>query len=468
MKALSEAFKKAVHQKLRADLLSFDAQDLETFGRDWTRTYPPKPSAIAFPRSGSEVAQLLALCSEHHVAVVPSGGRTGLAAGAVAAHGELVVSLTKMNALGEIDPLSQTVRVGAGAVTEQVHRHCEPSGLTWPVDFASKGSSSVGGNLSTNAGGVKVIRYGLTRQWVLGIQVATMKGELLEINGSLEKNNTGLDLKHLFIGTEGTLGIITEATLKLTRLPGEREVLFLGLSEMAQVFKLFLEARRSPFTIAAFETLSLECLRAVKGVRGLRSPFEKEHAHYVLIEIERPADESKKNQLEEWIVGLFESGLAQDGTIAQSPREAKELWELREGISECLSAMGKAHKNDISIPINQLEKFLLAFERDFNVRYPGLKTYIFGHIGDGNLHINTLPPQEMAALEFTRLCKESDEALFTLVHQFAGSISAEHGIGLLKKDALHFTKSSQEMDYLRQIKKVFDPQGLLNPGKIFD
>ena len=198
-----------------ADFLSREPAVLESHGKDWTKLYPPKPSAVVFPRTTDEVSRLLRLCSQHRVAVVPSGGRTGLSGGAVAANGELVLSLDRMNRMEAVDPLSQTVRVQAGAITEAVHQHCAAHGLTWPVDFASKGSSQVGGNIATNAGGVKVIHYGMTRNWVLGLQVVLMDGRVLELNGSLEKNNTGMDLRHLFIGTEGTLGVITEATLRI-------------------------------------------------------------------------------------------------------------------------------------------------------------------------------------------------------------------------------------------------------------
>src|SRR6185437_8011155 len=215
--------------------------DLATFGRDWTKVIDPAPAAIALPRSTSEVSRLLRLTAAHGIPVVPSGGRTGLAAGAVAARGELVVSLSRMRRMDPVDVLGATVRVEAGAVTEEVHRHTAPHGLTWPVDFASKGSSQVGGNIATNAGGVKVIRYGLTRQWVLGLQVVLASGEVLELNGALEKNNTGADLLQLFIGSEGTLGLVTEATLKLTRVPGHLDVLLFAVSDLAAVLRLFRE-----------------------------------------------------------------------------------------------------------------------------------------------------------------------------------------------------------------------------------
>jgi FAD/FMN-containing dehydrogenase len=214
---LPKAFTSAVNTQFPKDFLSDDSDDCRSYGSDWTRVYDAKPTAIAFPRSTDEVSRLLALCHEHDVKVVPSGGRTGLAGGAVATRGELVVSLERMRRLEPVDVAGATLRVEAGAITEAVHQHTEPFGLTWPIDFASKGSSQVGGNIATNAGGVRVIRYGTARQWVLGLVVVLANGEILDMNRALEKNNTGMDLKQLFIGTEGTLGIITEATLKLTR-----------------------------------------------------------------------------------------------------------------------------------------------------------------------------------------------------------------------------------------------------------
>jgi len=252
------------------DLLTDDPAELATYGRDWTRVVPPAPSAIAFPRTTAEVSRLLALASEHKVPVVPSGGRTGLSGGAVAPSGELVISLARMRRMDPVDELGATVRVEAGAVTEEVHRHVAERGFLWPVDFASKGSSQVGGNIATNAGGVRVIRYGLTRNWVLGLEVVLASGAVLQLNGALEKNNTGLDLRQLFIGSEGTLGIITAATLKLTRLPPPSEVALLAAADLASVLRIFRAARRAPLTVAAFEMFTDRCLARLLRHRKLR------------------------------------------------------------------------------------------------------------------------------------------------------------------------------------------------------
>jgi FAD/FMN-containing dehydrogenase len=455
------------------DFLSEDPSDLAEYGRDWTRVVAPAPSAIAFPRSTDQVSRLLAACNAERVAVVPSGGRTGLAGGAVAANGEVVLSLAKMRRMDDVDRLGGTVRVQAGAITEAVHAHCAPYGLTWPVDFASKGSSTVGGNIATNAGGVKVIRYGLTRQWVLGLEVVLANGEVLNAPGALEKNNTGLDLRQLFIGSEGTLGVITEATLKLTRLPGTTTVMLFGVPDVAGVLRLFREARQGPFTISAYEFFSQKCLDRVVTHRKLRPPFADPSSYYVLLEVEgegaTEADAARlAEKLEPWIEHVFNDQVAENGTLAQHSGEARDLWSLREGISESLSATGLPHKNDVSLPIAGLDAFSSDLEALFAQRYPGWEICLFGHVGDGNLHINVMKPEAMDRAEFFSKTKEADRDLFAIVQRHDGSISAEHGIGILKKPFLSFTRSDAEMNVMRAVKRALDPNGILNPGKILD
>jgi glycolate oxidase subunit GlcD len=461
---LPESVRAALLRDFPADFVSEDDGDRAEYGRDWTKVYAPNPAAIAFPRTTDEVARLMKLCSAHGVAVVPSGGRTGLAGGAVAANGELVVSLARMRRMDAVDELGMTVRVQAGAVTAAVHEHAAAHGLTWPVDFASKGSSQVGGNIATNAGGVRVIRYGLTRQWVLGLEVVLASGEVLELNGALEKNNTGFDLRQLFIGSEGTLGIITEATLKLTRLPVRTDVLLFAVADLAAVLAMFRAARRAPFTLAAFEFFTDRCMaRLIKHRPNVRVPLSQESSHYVLVEAENADAEA----LADWMNRIGEQGLWLDGTLAQSAQQAAELWTLREGISESLSATGLPHKNDVSLPIANLEAFCAELDAVFTRDYAGWEICLFGHIGDGNLHVNVMKPDEMPKEEFFRHTHGADASMFELVKKHHGSVSAEHGIGLLKKDALAYSRSPAELELLRSIKRALDPKNILNPGKIF-
>ena len=462
METPPQAFLDALARDFRPDFASADPSDCQEFGRDWTRVFEPSPSLVVFPTTTAEVSQFLALAHAHGVAVVPSGGRTGLSAGAVAAQGEVVLTLSRMRRMDPVDVSGATVRVQAGAITEVVHEHAGEQGLTWPVDFASKGSSQVGGNIATNAGGVKVIRYGLTRQWVLGLQVVLADGRVLELGGALEKNNTGIDLRQLFIGSEGILGVITEATLKLTRKPGKLDVLLFAVNDLAAVLRLFREVRKAPLVPMAYEFFTDVCLKRLLSHRALRPPFREPSSHYVLLEVERGEG------LEDWIATLFERELVNDGVLAQSPAEAAGLWSLREGISESLSATGLPHKNDIALPIAALEAFAAEFATVFASSYPGWEIAVFGHVGDGNLHVNIMKPEAMAKAEFLARTKAADRDLFDLVARHGGSISAEHGIGLLKKAALPFTRTADEIELMRGMKRLLDPKGILNPGKVFD
>ena len=439
-----------------------DREELATYGRDWTKVVAPKPSMIVFPRSTEQVQRVVQLCTEAGIPIVPSGGRTGLAAGAVASNGEVVLSLSRMRAMGPVDPRALTLHVEAGAVTEAVHQHCEPHGLTWPVDFASKGSSTVGGNIATNAGGVKVIRYGLTRQWVLGLVVVTAGGEILRLNGALEKNNTGADLRQLFIGSEGTLGIVTEATLKLSRVPGHLDVMLFSVADLAGVLALFDAARSGPFVLSAFEMFTDRCFARLARHRKVVMPIASA-THYVLVEVEGGRD-----AIEGWLASLLDRSLVLDGTLAENAQQARSLWELREGISESLSATGLPHKNDIALPIAELPAFCAALDALFAKEWPGFEVCVFGHIGDGNLHVNVMKPDAMPVPEFLEHAKAGDRAMFELVRAHRGSISAEHGIGLLKKPYLSYTRAPAEMALLRALKTALDPKNLLNPGKIFD
>ena len=444
--------------------LTTDESDLATYGRDWTRAYAPAPLAVVRPRSTDEVARVVRICRAHKQPMVPSGGRTGLAGGAVAARGELVVSLDRMNRIDPIDVTGLTLRVDAGAVTEQVHQHCAAHGLTWPVDLASKGSSQVGGNLATNAGGVKVIRYGHARHWVLGLVVVTAAGEVLELGGALEKDNTGVDLRQLFIGSEGTLGFITEATLKLARLPARLEVALFALDGIDAGLRLFESARRERFELSAYELFTEPCMVRFRAHRGFGPPFARPAAAYVLLEAEAP----DRAGFETWAHDALAAPGIEDGVVAQTPAQGRELWRLREGISEALGATGLPHKNDVALPVRALGAFCRELEAVFAASYPGWEICLFGHVGDGNLHINVMKPDALTREEFFRLTGAADHAVFQLVQRHRGSISAEHGIGLVKKDYLAYSRAPAEIALMRQLKALLDPDNLLNPGKILD
>jgi FAD/FMN-containing dehydrogenase len=447
--------------RLDASLVSTDAGDLTAYGCDWTRVFPVRPSAVVRPRSTEEVSAVLRLCHEAQVPVVPSGGRTGLAGGAVASHGEIVLSLERLRALGPVDTLGQTVTVGAGAVTAAVHEHAAAQGLLYPIELASKGSCQIGGNIGTNAGGVRVIRYGHTRNWVLGLTVVLADGTVLDLNRCLEKNNTGADLRQLFIGSEGTLGVVTEATLKLCRPPRSAHVLLAAVGDIAAVLRFFKESRQGPFTLSAFECFSHACLERVMAHKQVGAPLGLERPFYVLMEVE-----GELERLEDWLGSMLTQGLVADGTLSQDGTQARRLWTYRESISESL-ASAFPHKNDLALPVHALAAFYTDFERLLAERYPGWTVCIFGHIGDGNLHLNALKPAAWSIEDFVTHTRRADDDVFALVQRHGGSISAEHGIGLLKKPYLHYSRNPAEIVALRALKHALDPLEILNPGKIF-
>ncbi|MGM0632816.1 MAG: FAD-binding oxidoreductase [Pseudomonadota bacterium] len=455
----------ALNGLVGADRVLTDAESLQTYGRDWTRFVDPAPSAIVLPGTVEEVQALVCWAADQGVALVPSGGRTGLSGGAVAANAEVVVAFDRMNRILDFDPVDRQVICQPGLVTEQLQQFAEDQGLFYPVDFASSGSSQIGGNIATNAGGIKVIRYGLTRDWVMGLKVVTGSGELLDLNRGLIKNATGYDLRHLFIGSEGTLGLIVEATMALTRPPQDPTVMVLASDSMEQVMEV-LKAFQSAMPLTAFEFFSEEAMQHVIEEKGLQRPFETAGAYYSLIEFENTGE-----AVLDTAMGVFEScvenGHVLDGTMSQSAGQAQTLWRLREDISETISRF-TPYKNDISVRIVQVPQFLRDVEKVVNSRYPDFQIIWFGHIGDGNVHLNILKPDSLSRDEFFRQCSEVSTEVFDIVQSYGGSVSAEHGVGLLKKPYLRYSRSAAEMTYMRAMKKVFDPAGILNPGKILD
>ncbi len=442
-----------------------DDDSLANFGKDWTKIYEPKPLAIVFPKTTEEVQALVRFANEHGLALVPSGGRTGLSAGAVASQGEIVVSFDYMNQILDFNPNDRAVVCQAGVVTEQLQLFAEEQGLYYPVDFASAGSSQLGGNLSTNAGGIKVIRYGMSRDWVLGLKVVTGKGDILNLNMGLEKNNTGYDLRHLFIGAEGTLGFITEATMKLTRKPKDLTVLVLGLADIAHTMDV-LQAFQQRADLTAYEFFSHQAMGHVLAHGDVSAPFDGEAPYYALLEFEAISEASIEDAMHTF-EHCVEQGWVIDGVMSQSETQAKNLWRLREGISESIS-IHTPYKNDISVVVSKVPAFLKEIDDVVTAHYPDFEIIWFGHIGDGNLHLNILKPQDLAKEVFFEKCEQVNKWVFDIVQKHQGSVSAEHGVGLVKKKYLEYTRSPEEIGYLRAIKQVFDPNNVMNPGKIFD
>ena len=445
-------------------LIKTDPADLEHYGRDWTRRWTPAPLAIALPSTVDQVQAVVRWAVAERVAIVPSGGRTGLSGGAVAAHGELVLSLERMNRVLGYDPIDNHLTVQAGTPLQAVQEAAQAQGLLYPVDFGSRGSCSIGGNIATNAGGIRVIRHGNTREWVAGLKLVTGTGELLDLGRGLVKNSSGYDLRHLAIGSEGTLGIVVEATLRLTRpLPAAQTMLLAlpSFEALMQVFAVF----RARLDLQAFEFLTDIGLRHVLA-HGGTNPFETVYPYYVVTEYDA-ADEAQQAAGLAAFEHCLEQGWVLDGVQAASEAQAAQLWRLREGITEAL-ARYRPYKNDISVRIAALPGFLARARELLDAAYPQFEVVWFGHIGDGNLHINVLQPDGSDDADFMAQCAKVTVVLAGLLHEAGGSISAEHGIGLVKKDYLESTHSPEEIALMRGIRAVLDPAGILNPGKLFD
>jgi FAD/FMN-containing dehydrogenase len=439
-----------------------DSENLKHYGRDWTTAWEPSPALILLPSSTEEVQAIVRAANEHRVALVPSGGRTGLSGGAVAAKSEVVVVFDHMNQLREFNPVDRTVVCQAGVVTGQLQAFAERQDLVYPVDFASAGSSQLGGNISTNAGGVKVIRYGTTRHWVAGLKVVTGKGDVLDLNKGLVKNATGYDLRHLFIGAECSLGFVVEATMQLASPPQASSVLVLGVPDFVAMMNL-LDAFRQAFDLMAFEFFSDRAMNYVLAQGGAR-PFEGDSPLYALLEIEHVGEKTLEEILE-----VFERmkvrGWVEEGVMSQSQEQARALWQLREGISESIASK-MPYKNDLSVTVSKLPAFIEELDEVVRRVYPDIEAVWYGHLGDGNLHLNILKPDDQSQENFFQACNEVNRHVFETVEKYGGSVSAEHGVGLLKKPHLNYTRSAIEIEYMKGLKAVFDPNGIMNPGKL--
>lgn len=466
------ALRKALVDALGPDRVLVGDDDLAYYGTDRCRGgWSVAPAAIVLPRTVDEVQAVVRLCSERGAPLIPSGGRTGLTGAATATAGEVVLSLEKMNRVLSVDPVGMTLHCEAGATVEAVQQAAAAEGMLYPVDFAAKGTAQIGGSIATNAGGVRVVKYGSTRAWVMGLDVVLPTGERVELGGPLVKDNTGYDLRQLFIGAEGTLGVVVGATMRLCRPPAGTVVALCAVPDDAAIVKLFARVRRDAPDLSAFECFDHGCVAHVLHHRGQEGagPFQEPSPRNVLIELEyeEGAEESRTERLTEILGDAVEAGEVDDAVLAATPAQGRDLWALREDISESLHGF-TPHKADIALPVAKVAEFLAAWRPLMDKKLPGMEAVVFGHVGDGNLHLNVLRPKEMGLAAFLDACHAADPDVYGLVRDHGGSVSAEHGIGLLKRDYLGFTRDPQEVGLMRAIKQAFDPKGLMNPGKIFD
>lgn len=445
--------------------------EMAPFLTDWRARFTGRARAVLRPDSSEQVAQLVMACARWRVALVPQGGNTGLVLGSVpdAGGAAVVLSLARMNRVRSLDPINRTVTVDAGCILQEIQQAAAAQGCLFPLSLAAEGSCTIGGNLSTNAGGTAVLRYGNTRELCLGLEVVTPQGELWNGLRGLRKDNTGYDLRDLFIGAEGTLGIITGAVLKLFPQPKASITALVALASPTRALELLtLTQDYCGASLTGFELMSDFCLRLVaQHFPDLPRPFASPHAQYVLLELS--SSESERHAvglLERAIESALERGIAEDAALATSIAQSRGLWQVREHIPLAQAAAGKNIKHDVSLPISRIAEFIDVTNTQLQQAFPGCQLVCFGHLGDGNLHYNVAPPDAGAHDEFIANQGAINRIVHDSVHAFSGSISAEHGIGALKRDELVRYKQPVELNMMRAIKAALDPLGIMNPGKI--
>ncbi|ACR01715.1 FAD-binding oxidoreductase [Thauera aminoaromatica] len=445
--------------------------DMAPFLSDWRGRYHGRARAVVRPRDTAEVAAVVAACAQAGVAMVPQGGNTGLCGGAtpLADGAAVVISLARLDRVRALDPDNDTLTVEAGCTLAAVQEAAQAAGRLFPLSLASEGSCLIGGNLSTNAGGVQVLRYGNTRDLVLGLEAVLPDGRVWDGLRALRKDNTGYDLKQLFIGAEGTLGIVTAAVLKLFPAIRTRATAWVAVADpRAAVRLLGLLRAACGDRVSAFEIVGRTALGLVlRHIPGARDPLAGAPAWTVLVELSDPAvDAPLEAQLEAVLGEAVAQGLASDAVVAASVAQARALWALREDISEAQRIEGVSIKHDVSVPVSRIPEFLERAGAALAARWPDIRVVAFGHIGDGNLHYNLSKAVADDNATFIARTAEVNGIVHDLVCELGGSISAEHGLGQLKREEVLRYKPALEMELMRRVKQAFDPAGLMNPGKV--
>jgi FAD/FMN-containing dehydrogenase len=441
---------------------------------DWRGRYRGQALAVLRPGSTEDVAAIVRICAQNNVPVVPQGGNTGLCGGATpdGAGRAVVVSLARMNKVRTIDTDNDTITVEAGCILQALQEAARAADRLFPLSLAAEGSCTIGGNLSTNAGGTQVLRYGNTRELTLGLEVVTAEGEIWHGLRGLRKDNTGYDLRDLYIGSEGTLGIITAATLKLYPLPVAQRTAMLALNSLEDAVTVLSRARAGfGASLTGFEVMAGSVLQAVVRLFAQqRLPFEgpsSQSAWFALLELsDSESAEHAQERFESVLGAAIEEGLIIDAAIAENIAQSKAMWHLRESIPLAEAELGKSIKHDVSIPISLIAQFVQTTNAALQLKFPGIQNIVFGHLGDGNLHYNVARAPEQTEEDLLARQYDVYGLVHDSVHAHGGSISAEHGVGQLKRDELPRYKSALELKLMKQIKAALDPKGLMNPGKV--
>ncbi len=432
-----------------------DAELKASYETDWTRRFRGEAALVVRPVSTEEVAGVMAACSKAAVAVIPQGGNTGLVGGGVPRGGEVVVSLTHLNGIDPVDAVAGQVTAAAGVTLAALQEHVRREGFDYPIDLASRESATVGGMVATNAGGLRVLRYGATRGRVVGIEAVTVDGRILRRMSGLEKDNTGYDLASLLTGSEGTLAVVTKARLRLVPTLTHRAAALVGVDSLAAALDLLTAIRPRLPSLEATEAFFDDGVQLVCEHTGASKPFETAHGCYLLIECAAQDDPS-----EELATALLDAPQIRDSSFATGAAERKGLWSYREGHTESINAVGVPHKLDVTLPLSRMAEFESTVRGRLTAEVPEARPILFGHLGDGNLHVNVLglgPDDDRATDKVLRLVAEMD-----------GSISAEHGVGVAKTPWLGLTRDDVDVSMMRALKRGLDPQWLMNPGVIFE
>ncbi|MGD0193204.1 MAG: FAD-binding oxidoreductase [Rhizomicrobium sp.] len=435
---------------------------------EWRSKYQGRSPLLLKPATTAKVSAILEICNETRTPIVPQGGNTGLVGGQIPFDGEIILSLERMNCIRNIDAGSMNATVEAGVVLAQLHAAADGAGAYFPLSLASEGSCTIGGNLSTNAGGVNVLRYGSARNLVLGLKVVLANGRVLNLLRGLHKDNTGYDLKQLFIGAEGTLGVITAAVLRLFPKPVLRETIFAAVRDPAAAVELLNRLQHATGgLVSAFELMPRIGLDFVLAhIPQSVDPLAAPSPWYVLVEAASAAAISLGEVVEAEVGRAIDAGLVTDAAIAKSEAQRANIWRLRESLSEAQKFEGGSIKHDVSVPLDRIPEFLARGVAVVSALVPGVRPVPFGHLGDGNIHFNFSVPKGADSDAFLARWNEISRAVHDLVHEFGGSISAEHGIGVMKRDEIRRYKSADEIDAMRALKRTFDPNNILNPGKV--
>ena len=471
MSNLSPELRQALREAVGEAGLIEDQALMQSYLSDWRNAYVGRAALVVRPASTEQVSAVVRLCRDAGVALVPQGGNTGLCGGSIPDDSgvQVVLSLTRMKRIRAVDPGNETITVEAGVILQTLQEAAAEVGRLFPLSLGAEGSCTVGGNLATNAGGTAVLRYGNMRDLTLGLEVVLPDGQIWDGLRGLRKDNTGYDLKHLFIGSEGTLGIITAAVLKLYPAIRRRTTAWVALpSPQAAVDLLGRMRGLCGDRLTGFELMSRQSVEFVlRHVAGCSDPFAEAHPWYVLIELsDTLPDAALNDMLESGLGDAFEHGEALDAVVAGSEAQVDGLWHIREGISEAQNHEGPSLKHDISVPVSCIPAFIAETDARLQQAFPGVRIVCYGHVGDGNLHYNISKPVGSDDAPFKARAEAIMHVIYAVTRDFAGSISAEHGIGQAKRAAAQRYKDPLELALMRSLKQTLDPSGLINPGKV--